>query len=367
MSAGFKLGPQSRRVLATTAILLAAALAARYLWVRYEEVPWTRDGRVRIDVADVAPDVSGLVSHVDVVDNMRVHRGQPLFVIDQARYALALQQAEANLQQDQAGEDRAKAAVPQAQASFQAAQAAVRAQETQLAEARREDDRNHRLRDLVPTEALQQGQEKVTQLEAGVAQALAAQSQAQAGITQAKAGVGQAEATVVQARAALGTARLNLLRTTVVAPVDGVAANVQIRPGDYLTAGKPAFGVVDDSSLHVDGYFEETKLKRIHVGDAATIWLMGEGRALQGHVEGVAPGIADRERTPSGDLLANVNPTFNWVRLAQRIPVRIHIDQAPRDLGLIAGRTASVTLHPGAATSRGQRGATAQPLRPTVQ
>jgi len=353
-------GPHGRRILATVALVLLAALATWYLWVRYEEDPWTRDGRVRIDVADVAPDVSGLVTRVDVVDNMPVHRGQRLFVIDQARYALAVKQAEANLQQDRAALERAEAAVGQATASLLAAQAGVRAQDTQLSEARREDERNHKLGDIVPTETLQQGQEKVAQLEAGVAQARATQSQAQAAIAQAKAGVSQAKATVVQAQSALDTARLNLERTTVLAPVDGVAANVQIRPGNYLTAGKPAFGVVDESSLHVDGYFEETKLRRIRVDDAATIRLMGDGRILYGHVESIAPGIADRERTPSAELLANVNPTFNWVRLAQRVPVRIHIDHSPRDLELIAGRTARVALHP-AITAAGARRAAAAP------
>jgi len=193
----------------------------------------------------------------------------------------------------------------------------------------------------VPTETVEQGGSRIAQLEGAVAQA--------------EANVSQARAALAQATAAHETAQLNLERTIVLAPVDGVAANVMLRPGDYLTAGHPAFGVVAAASLHIDGYFEETKLANIHIGDSVTIELMGDGRRLLGHVESISPGIEDRERTPSSGLLANVNPTFNWVRLAQRIPVRIHIDQAPLDLLLIAGRTATVVVHPGVAASDSSR------------
>lgn len=306
------------RVLSTLLIVLAGGLAALWLWNHYEVEPWTRDGRVRIDVAQVAPDVSGLVTEVHVRDNMTVRRGQPLFVIDRPRYELALQQGEAALQQ--------------AQASLQQSEAALSVQTPLLAQARREDLRNRKLGDLVPAETVEQGAARVAQLEGAVAQA--------------KAAVALAHATVAQAMSARGAARLNLDRTTVFAPADGTAANVDLRPGDYLAAGRPAFGVVDLASLHVDGYFEETKLGRIHVGDPVTVQLMGDGRRLAGHVESISPGIEDRERSPGGGLLANINPTFNWVRLAQRIPVRIHIDHAPPDLLLIAGRTATVMVHP---------------------
>jgi multidrug resistance efflux pump len=104
--------------------------------------------------------------------------------------------------------------------------------------------------------------------------------------------------------------------------------------------------VVDADSFHVDGYFEETKLARIRPGDRATVYLIGAGPALDGHVEGIASAIVDRERSGSSDLLANVNPTFAWVRLAQRIPVRIAIDRVPPGIQLIAGRTATVVIEP---------------------
>jgi multidrug resistance efflux pump len=316
------------RVAMTLVLLAAAAGAGKWLWVYYQVDPWTRDGRVRYDVATIAPDVSGLVTEVDVGDNMPVHKGQPLFVIDRKRYEFALQQSAASLEQATAG--------------LQQAEAGVQVQTTLLDQARREDVRNRKLGSLVPTETVEQGASHVAQLQATLAQAEAA--------------VAQARATLAQATAAHDVAKLNLERTIVLAPVDGVAANVQLRPGDYLTAGHPAFGVTDSASLHIDGYFEETKLAHIHLGDRATITLMGDNRPVQGHVESIAPGIEDRERTPSGDLLANVNPTFNWVRLAQRIPVRLHVDKAPPDLLMIAGRTATVVIHPDDAAADTHRG-----------
>jgi RND family efflux transporter MFP subunit len=311
-------GGLAARVLLTLALVAVAFGASRWLWVYYQLDPWTRDGRVRVDVVDVAPDVSGWVTRVDVADNMPVRKGQPLFVIDRAHYELALEQANAILEHANAG--------------VRQAEAGVLAQTTQLAQARREDIRNRKLGSLVSIEGVERGAERVAQLQAAVAEA--------------EATVGQAHAAVSEATVNRDTARLNLARTTVFAPVDGVTANVQLQPGDYLTRGHSVFGVIDAASLHVDGYFEETKLRHIRAGDRATVKLMGDGRPLDGHVVSIAPAIEDRERTASGDLLANVNPTFNWVRLAQRIPVRIHIDRAPPDLLLIAGRTATVVIHP---------------------
>ena len=318
------------RVGSTALMVAVAGVAAGWLWNHYQREPWTRDGRIRADVAEVAPDVSGLVTEVHVRDNSVVRQGAPLFVIDRPRYVLALQQAAATLA-------HAQASLKQSQAGVHEARANLETEAALLAQAHREDQRNGRLGELVPIETVEQGATRVQQLAASV-------DQARAAIAQAVANAVQAKAVIREDAAALDVAALNLERTTVRAPVDGVAADVQLRPGDYLTAGRPAFGLVDLASLHIDGYFEETKLGRIHVGDPATVRLMGDGRRMAGHVESLSPGIEDRERTPSTDLLANVNPTFNWVRLAQRIPVRIHIDRAPADLPLIAGRTATVII-----------------------
>jgi len=282
--------PLPIRLLVTALAVVLALFAARWMWVHYQVEPWTRDGRVRADVVQVSPDVAGLVTDVFVKDNDRVRKGQRLFVLDQPRFRLAVEQADA----------------------------ALLAQTTALAQARREDARNRKLGDLVPTETVEQGAAKIAALQAAVA----------------------------QAEVNRDAAKLNLARTVVVAPSDGIAANVIVHPGDYLAAGKTALGLVLAGSTYVDGYFEETKLARIRVGDRATVELVGEPQRLEGHVASIAPGIEDRERTPSGDLLPNVNPTFSWVRLAQRIPVRIQIDRGARPGELIAGRTATVVIHP---------------------
>ena len=276
------------RVVVTAVVLVVALIALRYLWDLYERDPWTRDGRVRADVVQIAPDVSGLVTDVLVHDNQTVKKGQALFVIDQPRFELALRQSEA--------------AVASAQA---------RVDETAL-----EDKRNHNLGNLVSTEVLQQGATRLAEAQAALAQAVVAHD----------------------------TAKLNMDRTTVLAPVNGYITNFELRPGNYATAGRPMFALVDSDSLHIDGYFEETKLPRIHVGNRVSVRLMGESQLLYGHVESIAGGIEDRERSPSANLLPNVSPTFNWVRLAQRVPVRVTLDKLPPDIRLIAGRTATVSV-----------------------
>ena len=153
-------------------------------------------------------------------------------------------------------------------------------------------------------------------------------------------------ASLQQAEANRNVAALNLQRTEVIASEDGVVTNMEMRPGDYLSAGRPAMALVYDKSLRVDGYFEETKLPAVRVGDPARVTLMGIAEPIQGHVESLAGGIADRERMASSDLLPNVNPTFSWVRLPQRIPVRIAIDRVPPGVRLIPGITATVVVEP---------------------
>ena len=138
-------------------------------------------------------------------------------------------------------------------------------------------------------------------------------------------------------------AALNLDRTEVRAPTDGYLSDVTIRVGDYVSPGRPVMALVDGASLRVEGYFEETKMPHLHVGQAVEVKLMGEDAPIRGHISSISPAIEDRERGPSATMLPNVNPTFSWVRLAQRIPVRIALDKVPHGLALIVGRTASVT------------------------
>lgn len=272
-----------------TALLVAAALlVAVWLWHRYERDPWTRDGHVRADVVRVTTDVAGLVTEVPVRDNQIVRRGDLLFVVDRPRFAAALAQADAN----------------------------VSAARATLNQARREARRDLVLGDLVAAETHEQNVARVE----------------------------TARASLEQAEAARDTARLNLARTTVRAAVAGKVTNLDLHRGDYLAAGAQALALVDAASIRVEGYFEETKLRRIHIGDPVRIRLMGDPETLIGHVDSIAGGIANDQASTTGNLLPAVQPTFSWVRLAQRIPVRIHVDRMPPGTRLIPGRTATVTI-----------------------
>lgn len=307
--------PRASRLLVTTLMLCAAVWAGLRLWDHYELAPWTRDGRVRANVVQIAPDVSGLVTAVPIHDNQAVAAGALLFEVDRARYTLALHQAEA--------------ALAAQRAELAARRAAVVLQQTALAQARREDARNAGLGALVSQEAREQTRTRA--------------EQAQAGVAQAQAGVAQAQAAVAQAEVAIESARLNLVRAQVRAPADGLVTNLDLREGSYATAGRPALALVDARSFYVEGYFEETKLPRIHIGDKVRITPMGGGE-LKGTVVSLAAGIADRDRSTSANLLPSVNPTFNWVRLAQRVPVRVQLDPLPEGTRLVAGQTVTVQI-----------------------
>jgi multidrug resistance efflux pump len=272
----------------TVLLVVAATIVARWLWDRYETAPWTRDGHVYADVVRVSPDISGLVTEVAVRDNELVHKGQLLFVVDRPRYTDALGQADA--------------AVASARAT--------------LEQARRVTRRDRALGDLVATEAREEDDARVQTSLAALNQAMAARS----------------------------TARLSLDRTAVTASVNGYVTNLSLRPGDYLGAGMEALAMIDLDSIRIEAYLEETKLRHVEVGDQARIRLMGDEEDLSGHVESIAGGIADDQRSNSPNLLPVVNATFTWVRLAQRIPVRIHVDRMPPGTRLILGRTATVSI-----------------------
>lgn len=300
--------PTLGSVLLTLAAVAAALVISVHLWEYYMEEPWTRDGRVHADIIQIAPDVSGLVTELRVRDNDKVARGQALFVIDRKRFELAAQKAEATVKERRA----------------------------QLDQARREARRNKSLKDLIAAETIEEGDTRVQ----------------------------QAEAALADAEAALGVARLDLERTVVYSPVDGYLSDRTIRLGDYVKTGVPVLSIVDTASLRVEGYFEETKLHAIAVGQPVDIKLMGESEHLRGHVLSLAAGIEDRDRTRGSTLLPNINPSFNWVRLAQRIPVRVSIDEAPADVRLITGRTATLSVLPAASDAARPAAASAQQARP---
>src|SRR6202047_5150938 len=277
------------RVLLTLVVVGVAIAVAWQLWSYYMLEPWTRDGRVRADVVAVAADVSGLISDVFVHDNEKGSKGQQLFRIDQRRFQYALAQAKADVASRQPTPDQAK-------------------------------------RDLERGKSLTSAAITVQQVE---------QRQQAVDVDQAQLDAGNARVEVP---------RLNLERSTVVASVNGIVTNFDLLPGRYVNAGAAVFALIDSDTFRVEGYFEETKLRRIHIGEDATVKLIGGAGVVSGHVESIAYGIEDQNRSTSSDLLALVNQTSSWGRLAQRIPVRIKLDNVPPDLLLAAGRTATVSI-----------------------
>jgi len=277
------------RVGITLAVVVAAIFAGAWIWQHYMYSPWTRDARVRADVVTIAPDVSGWVLELKVRDNQQVKAGDLLMTIDRDRY----------------------------QAAVEKAQAVVDIREQQL-----------NLREHEASRRAQLG-----------SQAISAELRENAQIN-----AEMARSEYREAQADLRIAQLNLERSEVRAPRDGQVTNLVLAQGNYVTAGQAVMALVDTGSFYVQAYFEETKLPRIQVGAPVEIWLMGGEQEIRGEVEGISRGITDRNASPDGQLLANVEPTFNWVRLAQRIPVRIKLDDVPESVKLSAGMTASVRV-----------------------
>ncbi|MFJ4373602.1 efflux RND transporter periplasmic adaptor subunit [Pseudomonas japonica] len=277
-------------LIATLLVLAAAVVIGRQLWINYMTTPWTRDGRVRADIINVAADVPGYVVEVPVKDNQLVKKGDVLLRIDPEHYQVAVRQAEALVASRKATWEMRKV------------NASRRADMDNLviSKENRDDASN------IANSALADYQ---------------------------------------QAQAQLAAAQLDLKRTEILATVDGYVTNLNVHRGDYARTGEPKMAVVDRDSFWVYGFFEETKLPHVKVGDQAELQMMS-GEVLRGHVESISRGIYDRDNPESRELIADVNPTFNWVRLAQRVPVRIHIDEVPEGFLLAAGTTCTVVVRP---------------------
>lgn len=273
----------------TLAAVVGGVHASRLLWKHYRVTPWTRDGRVIAESLKVVPEVSGKISQLLVSDNQMVKKGDVLFIVDRESYALALQSAEATLATRQ-HELALKTEVADRRRKL-AADKAISAEESQMAD-----------------NALE-----------------------------------VARCSLTAAIAARDIAKLDLSRTEVTSPVNGYITNLHLRVGDYASAGTPQFSIIDSDSFWITGYFEETKLASVHPGDEARIDLMG-GSSLHGRVASISRGIADPTTTTKG--LADVDPVFSWVRLAQRIPVRITLDELPEGIFLSSGMTCNVHLQP---------------------
>jgi RND family efflux transporter MFP subunit len=277
-------------VLVTLASVATAVVLGRATWRAYMETPWTRDGTVRAYVVTMAPEVFGRVVELRVSDNQFVHKGDLLMVIDPTDYQIAVSRATAALRQAQLDAENA----------------------ARLAQRR---DSLAKL-DAVPLE----------QVETYGNAAAVAQVQVQ------------------QAAANLRQARTNLQRTEIRSPVNGWVTNLLVQREDFATVGQNEISLVDADSFWVDAYFEETKLGSIHESDDASVQLLGYSPIVRGHVESISRGIYVANAQQSQQGLANVNPIFTWVRLAQRVPVRIHVDEVPQGVRLVAGMTATVHI-----------------------
>ena len=280
-------------LLATLLVLALAIWIGRTLWEHYMNTPWTRDGRVRADIINVAADVNGYVTGVPVKDNQLVKKGDVLLEIDPEHYQIVVKQAQSLVASRKATWEMRKV------------NAHRRADMDSLVISRENRDDASNIADS----ALADYQHALAQLDA---------------------------------------AQLNLKRTKVLATVDGYVTNLNVHRGDYARVGDPKMAVIDKDSFWVYGFFEETKLPHIRVGDKADLQMMS-GEVLKGHVESISRGIYDRDNPESRELVADVNPTFNWVRLAQRVPVRIHIDEIPDGFLLAAGTTCTVIVDQGKA------------------
>jgi RND family efflux transporter MFP subunit len=302
----------------TVAVVVLALILGWFAWEHYTRAPWTRDARVRADVVTLSADVSGRIVSLAVQDNQHVEKGQALLQIDPARYSLAVEHAKR-------GVEVGKASLGQAQANITASEALLKQRQS-------EEQRRRTLKDR---SAISGEEWEKANTDVAVAQADLLRNQANLVLAQAN---------VQLATAALTQSELDLQRTHVVSPVTGFVTNLLTREGDYAAAGEPLLALVDSDSFYVSGYFEETKLPRIEEGARVKIELMS-GERFGGTVQSIAFAIADRENLPGGRLLANINPSYTWVKLAQRVPVRIRIDAdyAGKDT-LRAGTTATVTV-----------------------
>ena len=282
----------------TFLLLCGAAVSGYVVWSHYLVAPWTRDGQVQAYVVDLAPEVSGRVVKVHVVDNQAVRAGDALFEIEPVDFEIGVASAEANLASRKADMDNKQV----------------------------ESERRAQLTTLTTSREEQQGYQASFEM---------------------------ARAAYASAVTQLNQARIDLQRTKVPSPVNGYVTNLQLQAGDYATKGSRNLSLVDTDSFWVTGFFEETKLAAIHPGDPAVVALMGFRDPVRGRVESIARGINTPNTAPGSYGLASVNPVFTWVRLAQRIPVRIRLEEVPATVQLSLGLTATVSVgkdaHPGSA------------------
>ena len=355
-----------RYALTGAVVLVAVGLVFWKYWV-YVTNPWTRDGQVRANVIQVAPRVSAPIVALPINDNQFVKAGDLLFEIDPRTYQAALDQAKANLDQTrdrikdlEAQVKSAEAALEQTESGIKQAEFAVTSAEATVVKTKADFERATSLvakGDVAKrtydeaVAANDVAQADLAKAQAQLTQANSAKLQSQAQLARARAELGapgEDNAQLRAAKAALETAQLDLDFTQVRASVDGYVTNLNLRLGSQAVANQPALALVDAASFWVHGYFRESLVGDMRAGDPAVITLMTyPDQPLQGQVDSIGWGISQSDGSTGFDLLPSVSPTFQWIRLAQRIPVRVHLDEIPEGVALRVGTTASVLVMTG--------------------
>ena len=361
-------------------VLAAAGVVSVKYWV-YVTNPWTRDGQVRAQVIQIAARVTGPIIDLPIKDNQLVKAGDLLFKIDPRTFQTSLDQARASL--DKTRDDltalekqveAAKASVAQSESAIAEEESEVKASNAQLADAKAKFERN---RILVVKGTI--SKQRFDDLKAQYLVAIASKEHADSALLEANSALLQAEANLALAQANLGApgednaqlreakagvkeAELNLEFTQIKAPVDGYVTNLSLRLGSQVVDNQAVLALVDISSYWVDAYFRENYIEGIRPGNRAIVTLMTyHDTPLEGHVDSLGWGVAQDDGSTSFDLLPSISATFEWIRLAQRVPIRIHLDNVPEEVKLRVGTTASVLVMTGTSDSEDNTPAIAVP------
>jgi multidrug resistance efflux pump len=369
------------KYLLTGLIVLAAVAFVLNKYWDYATNPWTRDGQVRAQVVQVTPRVSAPIVKLPIADNQLVKAGDLLFEIDPRTFEAALEQKRAQLDNTrdeieslQQQVEVAKATVEAATANIKKANAAIRAYTGRVEQADAEYKRQQILDKQNATSKKRVESARANYIavvnekanaEAQLLEMLAQVSEAEANLGKATASLGapgERNAQLRLARAEVREAELNLEFTRVRAPVDGYVTNLNLRLGSQAVANQPALALVDINSFWIHGFFRENFIRDIRAGDRAIVTLMTySGTPLEGRVDSLGWGIAQQDGSTGFDLLPNISPTFEWIRLAQRVPVRIHLDPVPEEINLRVGTTASVLVMTGTSGKKSDKPVAAAP------
>jgi multidrug resistance efflux pump len=369
------------RAIVTIAVVLVAVVLVGWKFWDYVVNPWTRNGQVMAQVIQITPRVSGTIVQLPVADNQFVKAGDLLFEIDPRTYQSTVDGMHALLDMTKDEIDALAAQVEATAASVDRYDALIKyfRQKVKGKTARLEDYQREfkRYTRLVTTGAA--SQERLDQAEADVIDAQAVVDGSIAELLQAEASKAQAESDYVRDKANLGaagnanarlrrakaqlhSAELKLEFTKVVAPVDGYVTNLNLRLGDHATANKPALALVDVNSYWVYGFFKESAIGDVRAGDRAIVTLMSyPDKPIEGRVVSRGWGVYQKDGSTSQELLPQISATFEWIRLAQRVPVRVELGKLPEGVELVVGTTASVLIKAGTAGTASQGSITAAP------